>query len=177
MAKLEQKTNNGFVEWALSWHLREGESEEIKWTSTTHCIAVQAAFGCHAYVIPCHSRYDKRCLHYSTKPARNLPFVSAATLHWKWSWWWQTQDHEQGSNVICVRVSKNAYYTVGVLTRILPSFGIHSDSTFSGIRWDSFSILVPILAFPGTRLDSTIFRYSHRLDPFQIGRASCRERV
>ena len=31
----------------------------------------------------------------------------------------------------------------------------------------SFSILVPILLFPGTRPDSTTFRYSHRFDPFR----------
>ena len=39
---------------------------------------------------------------------------------------------------------------------------------FSGTRRDSFSILVPILAFPDTRPDSTIVRYSHRFDPFPV---------
>ena len=33
---------------------------------------------------------------------------------------------------------------------------------------DSFSILARILPFPGTRPDSTIFRYSHRFDPLQV---------
>ena len=38
----------------------------------------------------------------------------------------------------------------------------------SANRGDSFSILVSILAFPDTRPDSTIFRYSHRFDHFPI---------
>ena len=39
---------------------------------------------------------------------------------------------------------------------------------FFGTRRDSFSRLARNLAFPGTRPDSTIFRYSHRFDPFPV---------
>ena len=39
---------------------------------------------------------------------------------------------------------------------------------FSGTHLNSFSILARILPFPGTCKDSTIFRYSHRLDPFLV---------
>ena len=63
------------------------------------------------------------------------------------------------------------FYLFPVLARILP---------FLVTCRDSFSILVRILHFSGTRSDSTIFRHSHRFDPFsllEIGRASCRERV
>ena len=45
--------------------------------------------------------------------------------------------------------------------QILLFFGTHTHSTFLGTRRDSFSILGRILPFPGTRPDSTIFRYSH----------------
>ena len=51
------------------------------------------------------------------------------------------------------------FYHFSVLTQSRP---------FCGTRRESFSILVPILAFPCSRPDSTIFRYSHRFDPFQI---------
>ena len=44
------------------------------------------------------------------------------------------------------------FYHFPVLTLILPFFETRSDS---------FSIVAQILPFPGTRPDSTIFRYSH----------------
>ena len=52
----------------------------------------------------------------------------------------------------------SGFYHFSVLTQIRP---------FAGTPQDSFSILVRILAFPDTRPDSTIFRYSHRFDPFR----------
>ena len=60
------------------------------------------------------------------------------------------------------------FYLFPVLARILPFFCTHTDSTFSGNRGKSFSILVPILAFPDTRPDSTIFQYSYIIDHFPV---------
>ena len=51
------------------------------------------------------------------------------------------------------------FYHFLVLTQIRP---------FSGNRGDSFSILVPILAFPGARSDSTFFCYSRRFGHFSV---------
>ena len=39
---------------------------------------------------------------------------------------------------------------------------------FSDTRPDSFSVLARIQPFPGTRSDSTMFRYSHYFDPFSV---------
>ena len=50
-------------------------------------------------------------------------------------------------------------YHFSVLPQIRP---------FSGTRGDSFWLLARILHFPGTRRDATIFRYSHRFDPFPV---------
>ena len=51
-----------------------------------------------------------------------------------------------------------AFYYFSVLTLIRP---------FSSTRPYSFSIVARILPFPGTRLDSTIFRYSDLFYPFR----------
>ena len=75
----------------------------------------------------------------------------------------------------------------GVQTCALPIFDTRTDSTFSryslefyqfsvltligpffGIQPNCFSILVRILPFPVNLPDSTIFRYSHWLDPFPV---------
>ena len=55
-----------------------------------------------------------------------------------------------------------------VLARILPFFGIHIDSIFSGSRPKCFSILTWILPFSGTRPNSTNFWYSHWFYLFPI---------
>ena len=51
------------------------------------------------------------------------------------------------------------FYHFSELALIWPFFGSHPNS---------FSILARILPFPGTRSYSTIFRYSHWLDPFPV---------
>ena len=49
------------------------------------------------------------------------------------------------------------------------NFSVHTlIEPFSGTRPNYFSILARILAFPGTRPDSTIFRSSHWLDSFPV---------
>ena len=53
----------------------------------------------------------------------------------------------------------SACYNFSVLPQIRP---------FSGIGLESLLTLARILPFPGTRPDSTIFRYSHRFDPFPV---------
>ena len=61
--------------------------------------------------------------------------------------------------------------TDSIFSRYSPGFyhfSVHTQIRhFSVNRGDSFSILVPILAFPDTRPDCTIFRYSHRFDLFR----------
>ena len=51
------------------------------------------------------------------------------------------------------------FYHISIFKQIRPFFGT---------RRDSFSILERILHFPGTHPDCTIFRYSHRFDPFPV---------
>ena len=60
------------------------------------------------------------------------------------------------------------FYLFPVLTRMMPFWVVTQIRAFSGTPKDSFSTLTQILHFPGTDLDSGIFRYSHRLDPFPV---------
>ena len=52
-------------------------------------------------------------------------------------------------------------YHFPVLAQILLFSVLTEIRLFSGTRRDCFSIIAPILPFPGTLPDTTIFRYSH----------------
>ena len=60
------------------------------------------------------------------------------------------------------------FYIFPLLARILQFSALTQILPFSDTRWDGFSIPGRILPFPGTRPDSTTFRYSHRFDLFPV---------
>ena len=72
--------------------------------------------------------------------------------------YWRGQFFDTRTNSTFSRYSPG-FNHFSVLTQIRP---------FSLTHRESFSILVRILAIPGTRPDSTIFRHSHRFDPFRV---------
>ena len=63
--------------------------------------------------------------------------------------------------VVTIFRYSHGIYFFPVPAQILPFIGTHTNSNFSGIRWDKFSIIARNLPFAGTRPDSTIFRYTH----------------
>ena len=75
--------------------------------------------------------------------------------------------------MVVIRYSPRKFFdtrTDSTFSRYSPGFYLFSVSTqirpFCDSRRESFSILARILRFPGTRPDSTNFRYSHRFDHF-----------
>ena len=88
---------------------------------------------------------------------RNLPFFDTQTdsTRFRYS---PGQFFETSKDSTFSRYSPEFYHFLE-LTEIRPVSGTHRES---------FSIVAWILPFPLTRPDSTIFRHSHRFEPFPV---------
>ena len=62
----------------------------------------------------------------------------------------------------------HGFYLFPVLARILPLLGTRTDCTLFGYSSGHFFGTSTDSTFPGTRPNSTIFRYRHRFDPFPV---------